>query len=63
MQNRHYRVGVDLNTCCWGWSVAKLYPGKGMSNNKDNEGIDVSKSTLLRNICYRYSCILILGNM
>ncbi|GBB91940.1 hypothetical protein RclHR1_01940017 [Rhizophagus clarus] len=43
VQNRYHRIGVDLNTCCWGWSVAKSF-GKRMNSDKgrssDDEGID-----------------------
>ncbi|RGB38548.1 hypothetical protein C1646_755610 [Rhizophagus diaphanus] len=43
VQNRHHRIGINLNTCCWGWSVAKS-SSKRMNSNKggssDDEGID-----------------------
>ncbi|RIA98996.1 hypothetical protein C1645_556896 [Glomus cerebriforme] len=42
VQNRHHRVGINLNTNCWGWSVAKQSSDKGMNSNKvgSSKGID-----------------------
>jgi len=46
VQNRHHRIGVHLDTCCWGWSVTKPSSGKGMNSHQvgssEDERIDVS---------------------
>lgn len=35
MQDRHHKLSIDVNTCCWGWSIAKP---NSRPPNKRSEG-------------------------
>src|SRR4051812_37050504 len=36
MQNRHHKLNIDVNTCCWGWSIAKPKRTNNNNNNSSN---------------------------